>query len=431
MDLNRLARRLAVSTLAAMILPVSASAGAPPLTPPAEAVPAWTAFLDGMRDLPDRILAQVPAERRNDPQLRAEAGRLALSAVTASGIDALANDPDHPVFVPQLNNYLTIGQPNADTNYRSARIAPGGTYRLRGRRGSMSMVRIAQSGPPPKQTGPQVDLGKQRTVFDLNALKTDAEGRYDVILSPARPAGYTGEWWQLDPASNMLLVRMVGSQWSKEIEPTLSIERVDIPAPRPRPAAQTLEARLRAAPQFAGNIAPMLVNRVALLHREGYLNKLKGVDFSHLGGLTGQFYYEGAYELGAGEALILEAKLPERCLYRSVILTNDLYETTDWYNNHSSLNDSQAKADSDGVLRIVVSARDPGVPNWVDTAGYPSGVIQGRWTECSSQPVPTVRKVELSQVRSHLPRETATVTPQERDRQIRERRSALQHRPLW
>ena len=86
--------------------------------------------------------------------------------------------------------------------------------------------------------------------------------------------------------------------------------------------------------------------------------------------------------------------IPAKCDYRSLILTNELYETTDWVNNHSSLNGAQAAPDPDGKLRIVVSPRDPGVRNWLDTAGYPTGVIQGRWTGCDSQPIPTTKKVK-------------------------------------
>jgi hypothetical protein len=425
----------ALLALAAALLPAGWGAKAAPAAPPAPAptgaVPGWTDFLDGLRDLPERILARLPADQRNDPQIRQEVGRLALSAVAAASIDALASDPDNPVFVAQVNNYITTGQPNADTNYRTAKITPGGVYRLRGRRGSISQAWIAEVGPRPKQVEGAVNLGKPRPVHDLNALKTDAQGRYDVILSPTRPEAYTGDWWPLDPASNMLLVRLVGSAWGKEEEPTLSIERLDIPATRPRLAAATLEARLRSIPISAGFIAPLLVDRPQKLRAEGYVNTLKDVDFSQMGGLAGQFYYEGVYELKDDEALIVETRLPERCAYRSLILTNEIYETTDWYNNHSSLNDAQALADKDGVLRIVVSARDPGVPNWLDTAGYPTGVIQGRWMDCSSKPVPSIRKVALVDVRKALPADTPTVSPRDRDRIIRDRRAALQQRPLW
>jgi len=178
-------------------------------------------------------------------------------------------------------------------------------------------------------------------------------------------------------------------------------------------------------------IALLFVDHVEGLRKEGYINRLKIFDVSHMGGLVGQFYYEGAYDLQPDEALIVEAKVPAGCTYWSIILTNDLYETTDWYNNQSSLNGAQARVDADGVVRYVVSAKDPGVPNWLDTSGYRSGAIQGRWAECSSNPIPTVRKVDFSQIRASLPSDTPAVTPQDREKSIRERRSQLQQRPLW
>jgi hypothetical protein len=73
----------------------------------------------------------------------------------------------------------------------------------------------------------------------------------------------------------------------------------------------------------------------------------------------------------------------------------------------------------------------PGVPNWLDTAGYPRGVVQGRWTGCESQPIPSVKKVMLTKLRNVLPPGTPFVTPALRQTQIGERRLALQQRPLW
>src|SRR3546814_4290337 len=110
--------------------------------------------------------------------------------------------------------------------------------------------------------------------------------------------------------------------------------------------------------------------------------------------------------LGPDEALIVEAEVPTQCGYASLILTNDIYETTDWYNNQASLNNAQWRVDGDGILRVVVSAKDPGVPNWLDTSGYPSGEIQGRWTDCNAQPVPSVRKVAVADVRATLDRKS-------------------------
>src|SRR3546814_13252927 len=119
-------------------------------------------------------------------------------------------------------------------------------------------------------------------------------------------------------------------------------------------------------------------------------------------GLVGQFYYEGAYQLAPDEALLVEAKVPETCGYWSLILTDDVYETTGWVNNHSRMNDAQARVDKDGLFSAVISAQDPGVPNLLDTAGNARGAVHGPWRDCSDKPLPATRVV---QVRSEERRE--------------------------
>lgn len=398
----------------------------------ANQIEGWNHFIDGVRDLPARMLAKLPEGMRDDPQIRQEVARLALAAITSSALDALASDGDHPIFVTQIGQVLNLGQPNADTIYRTARITPGGSYRIRGFRGTLPIVKINQAGPNASEIAPgaKPQFGP-RPHHDFNTLNVDQDGRYDVLLSPERPAGYSGDWWQLAPTSNKLLLRMVSAAWGKELDPTFSIERVDIPVTRARPSAEQLEQRLRQIPRAADFIGPMFVDHVEKLRREGFTNKLKILDVSQVGGLAGQFYYEGPYELADDEALLLEVKVPTQCLYCSLILTNEIYETTDWYNNHSSLNGSQSRVDADGVLRMVVSAKDPGVPNWLDTAGYSRGLIQGRWTDCDSQPMPSIKKLLLKDVRASLPPDTPRVTPEQREQIIRERRACYQQRPLW
>lgn len=426
---------LALATVMLSCCAQSARAEDSPPPPAAEAKPAvagWNEFVDGLRGLPERMLAKLPESMRDDPQVQQEVGRLMLESLASSTLDALGGDGDFPVFLPAIGQVMNIGQPNADTVYRLARITPGGSYRLRGQRGSPRMAVIAETGSSPGEPGfDPAQARAPRSTHDLNALKADAQGRFDVLLSPQRPDGYAGDWWPLSPTSSKLLLRMVSSDWSRERDPAISIERVDSPMDRPRRSAADLEQRLRRLPNATASMALLFADHVEQLRKEGYVNKLKVFDTSQMGGLASQFYYEGAYDLRDDEALIVEAKVPARCLYRSVILTNELYETTDWYNNHSSLNDAQAAPDADGVLRVVVSAQDPGVPNWLDPAGYPRGVIQGRWTECDSQPVPSVRKLAFAEVRKALPRDTATLTPEQRERIIRERRTKLQQRPLW
>ena len=395
-------------------------------------VAAWDSLIEGVRDLPTRMLDKLPPSMRMDAQVQQEVARLALAAVTGASLDALACDPDHPAFVPQIGQALNVGQPNADTIYRMARLTPGGSYRIRGIRGTLPICKIGQAPPSPAEVPPGVTPQRgARPHHDFNTLSVDAEGRYDVLLSPERPAGYDGDWWKLEPTTNKLLLRMVSSAWGKELDPTFSIERVDRPVSRGRVSAASLEERLRQISRAAEFLGPMFVAHVEKLRSEGFTNKFKMLDVSQIGGLAGQFYYEGPYELGDDEALLIEVQVPAKCPYRSLILTNEIYETTDWYNNHSSLNGSQAQPDADGVLRIVVSAKDPGIPNWLDTAGHPRGLIQGRWTDCDSQPIPTIRKIAFAEVRAALPPGTPTISAEQREQVLRDRRAAYQQRPLW
>lgn len=422
--------RLLASCLAAVVL-----AAAPPAVFAAHhestgeaqmtqksSIAGWQELIDVLQTLPDRMLAKMPERLRNDPQIRQEVARVALEAVVNSTIETLGGDGNAPQFLPSIGQLINVGQPNADTIYKTATIAAGGVYRLRGKQGTVNQAVIAQFMPP-KTPG-------ERPHLNLAGVKTDENGRFDVLISETKPAGYAGEWWKLNPAATRLMIRLVSADWEKEDEPALSIERVDIPIGKPRPPAAELEKRLRALPGSIDFIGMLFMGHVEEFRAEGYVNRFKTYVVGE-GALEGQFYYNAYYDLAEDEALIVESDLPKVCMYRSLILTNEVYETTDWYNNHSSLNLAQAAPDSDGKLRIVIAGKDPGVKNWLDTAGYPNGIIQGRWTGCDSQPLPTATKVKLGELMSHLPADVATVTPAQRQEILRERRRALLERRLW
>ena len=306
----------------------------------------------------------------------------------------------------------------------AATITPGGTYRLRGKRGSLRLSVLAQVAPPTDPNdGPRAHL-------NLAELKTDADGRYDVLLSAERPAGYAGDWWQLDPKATRLMLRMVSADWGKEAEPTFSLERIDRPMGRKRPPAATLERSLRALPKAIDFIGPLFVAQVEKMRTDGYINKLRSFQAPY-GALAGQFYYEGSYDLADDEALIIEfggagqMRLPladpDQRHLRDHRLAQQPFRAQRY----------PGAGRCDGRLRIVISAQDPGVANWMDTAGYPRGAIQGRWTGCDSQPIPEVRKVKLKDVAKYLPKDTPKVTPEQRQAILRERRRALMERPYW
>ena len=388
----------------------------------------WEKLIDGLRPLGEAMRQRVPARLRSDPHVMAESMRLLLAGLTRASSDAMIGDRRHPVFVPELNIAQNIFQPNADTIYKSCLIEKGGSYLLRGDRGTVRMIILAQMGPDTLRTGKHHPLLGQIDFDDLTVAK---DGSFEVVISPERPAGYEGDWFLLNPDCEKFMVRIVACDWGVEREPRFGIARLDVDEAKGRLSAEQLNEAFAEIPGIAAVCALAFPTHVEELRDEGYLNRFKIFDVSQMSGLAGQFYYEGAYELRDDEALISEVKVPDSYKYWSIILTNDLYETTDWYNNQSSLNDMQGLVDDDGVFRTVISARDPGVHNWLDISGYPTGAIQGRWFEASEKPMPTLRKVQLADVLEHLPETTRLVSPQQRAFALRNRRLAAQMRIIW
>src|SRR5580658_215129 len=388
----------------------------------------WEEFVDQLKPLGARLMRRLPERLREDPQVVQESYRLLLAGLARGLSDAVVGDRRHPMFVPEISLAQNIFQPNSDTIYKSVMIDGAGVYRLKGERGGTRLLILAQLGPDTLRTG---QLGAALKQCDFDTLTFDDQGRFDVIISGTRPEGYRGDWWELDPRAEKFMVRTVGCRWGEEQEPRYGIDRLDVPPGKGRHSAADLSVRLAEIPTIAANCACTFPDHVEKLRQAGYINRLKVFDVSQMVGLNRQHYYEGAYELADDEALIVEAKVPDEVKYWSLILTNDLYETTDWANNQASLNDAQAHVDRDGWFRAVVSARDPGVPNWLDTSGYPSGAIQGRWFDASSAPTPEVKKLKLADVRSALPADTPAVTPAEREAAVRERRIKAQMRVVW
>jgi Protein of unknown function (DUF1214) len=388
----------------------------------------WEELIEGLRPLGDAMRARVPERLRGDPQIMAESMRLLLSGLARASSDALVGDRRHPIFVPELNIAQNIFQPNADTIYKSCLIERGGSYLLKGDRGTARMMIMAQMGPDTLRTGkhhPVLDQG------NFDALQIDNEGNFEVVISPERPGDYKGDWWPLNGSCEKFMIRIVSCDWGVEREPRFGIARLDVDKAKGRPSVVALHHAFEEMPGIAAVCALAFPTHVQELRDQGFLNALKVFDVSQMSGLQGQSYYEGAYELADDEALITEVKIPESYKYWSIILTNELYETTDWCNNQSSLNDTQGIVDSDGIFRTVISARDPGVHNWLDTAGYKSGAVQGRWFGATATPNPNMRKVKLVDVMGQLPAGTKRVSPDERAVALRNRRIAAQKRVIW
>ena len=104
-------------------------------------------------------------------------------------------------------------------------------------------------------------------------------------------------------------------------------------------------------------------------------------------------YAMGAFDLAEDEQLVIEGRSPE-CAYWGCMLWNPFMQTFDYRYERIGINGEQATYEPDGSWRLVIAARDPGVPNWLSTAGHTRGVVFFRWFLASEIPPTPVARAE-------------------------------------
>jgi hypothetical protein len=377
----------------------------------------WAAAMAQLGTAGDRLVA---AMRDRGENVDADVYVTLLGALMDTYLNRVSGDVDHPTFVPCCGYYQHLGSPNPDTVYRRAPVDDTATYRLTGERGTAWQVTIM----------PFTDTMRGFTPFDLSDVAHGPDGAFDVLVSRDRPAGHDGDWWALEPGTASLWIRSVSDRWGEEMDPRIAITRVDAAARR-RPTGARVLAQLRALGVIVERIVEYGVRHVDELVAEGFVNRMKTIEYGASGAMPLQHYHEGVFQLGDDEVLLLEARLPAGADYVSWSLTDRLFVTLDWTHAQTSLNRTQAAVDGDGVLRVAVGATDPGVANWMDTTGYRSGVVQCREIGSVEVPELSTRVVPLASLAEHLPADTRWVTADERATALRARATGFQLRSLW
>jgi hypothetical protein len=392
---------------------------------PSNPLPSWAEQIRALEPVGDKLMATW-GRKDPSPAERQEMNKLAFSAL-ANGYLCHANmDPARPLWAPCWGLAMNLAGPAPDYVYMTAEIDPSGLYRISGLRGTSCFVEISQSrwemigGTTGKEAPPPS--------HDLDDLKIGPDGYFSVILSAERPAGYTGDWWELHPGVIRLLMRKCSVDWRKEVDARVAIERLDEAQPM---TTEDFARRFANMADWVEKVIAFDVNLARHYRQSHGINVLTRSKLMDVSGLQRQVYYDGAYEIADDEALIVDTALPRQVRYWSILVADDRFSTVDWVNRQSSLNAAQAKLDADGRFRAVISRRDPGVHNWLDKADNGWGIIQLRWNLASDFPDPAVTRVPVAEVLKHLPPDTPVLSADQRRTQLRDRREAVQFRQLW
>jgi len=394
-------------------------------------LPTWAEQMQALEPIGESLIARWRPDGATAAEVQ-DMNKLMLSMLASGYLGRVYTDSRRPVFTPLWNYAFNQGGPSPDYIYSSAEVDGDGVYRLSGFRGTSRFVDIAPGaarmmGSPIDDEDPSARIP---LTYDLDDLTLDDGGRFSVVLSAQRPDGHDGDWWELDPKSRKLLMRRCSCDWANEVDARVAIERLDDGGSDMSP--EDIARRFSDLPRWIDGTITFDMNLVRYYREHHGVNTfLRSSKIDELGGLPKQAYYDGIHEIDDDEALIIETELPQQCRYWQALVADDRFCTVDWVNRQSSLNDAQAHIDSDGKFRAVISHGDPGVPNWLDKADYPWGIIQMRWNRASDYPDPTIEKVRLADVRNHLPADTPVVSSDERRAQLRARREAAQLRRIW
>jgi len=330
-------------------------------------------LLDEMRDLAPRMLAHPNA--LTDEQSRTEVYKWVFSITQVAFECFVWGDIDRPRFVDIVGSTKKWGGDNTDAFYQHAAVGPGRTYRVTGNIGDAVYLSLTVYG------GPDDGHYSERIVGSLNdrTMRIEADGSFECTISPTRPADPAMAWIQLDDDSVAAVTRDYLADPSTGRRTIWKIEAVDDPnEPRPewRETDAGLARRMRTALTFLRDQAAIVPIPMGTPNS---VNPPYPVPTTTFGWAAGDAAYGmGSFDLADGEALVLRGRSPE-CVFWNLCLWNGLLHTYNASYDRVTINGMQAEYEPDGSWVIVISATDPGHPNWVSTQGHPAGLIWLRW----------------------------------------------------
>jgi hypothetical protein len=298
-------------------------------------------------------------------------------------------DANKPMFVEIVGPYKRWGGDNSDAFYYYAPLDPSRTYRVRGHRGDAVYLSLTIYG------GPRDGRFSDRIIGTINDrdMTIGADGSFEIILSPK---AHPGNWLQLEPDAVCAITRDYMTDPVNGRKATWTIEATE-PAAPPRQTDAEVARRFRAATTF---IRDQLSFTPVPFPPANTIQDPFPVPQVTRGWAAGDASYAmGSFELDDDQALVITGRSPA-CGFWNMCLWNPFLHCYDYRYEQVTINGGQVAYEDDGSWTIVVSARDPGAPNWVSTADHRRGLIWFRWFLPAETPKPLhVKVVSVLQLR--------------------------------
>jgi hypothetical protein len=327
-------------------------------------------------------------------------------------------DPDFPVFAPTSTaTYHTLADAPDYANY-DAHVDGRRSYRLHGWLGAADDLNFTTLAPGGQSSAGPGDAPTDGSIPDWDPwsapgerrgrkvtgmlgredLQPDANGHFEVLVSSWRPDDEV--WLPMAPDTDRVGVRNIYHR------PYRAHRRRGPAELFLAPVGQDSLPRPYGTDDLRAGLAGLLdaLDRVPLA-RAGILRRIQksgvGVfaDGDHFWKSVGSNprtrFYEAYWRLGAQEAMIVEVEPTLPGSFWSLGVTNFWLESLDFRYFPVNLNSHSVTYDANGGVRVVLAHEDPGVSNWLSTAGHAQGCLLWRWDDVGqTPPFPRVRVVD-------------------------------------
>jgi hypothetical protein len=353
---------------------------------------AWSEFCDLLKKAGD-----VLQREELDPTLfdRAEGLRY-LSRLLRAGLISFgeATGPTTPAFrtMPEL---VKMGLDNPDNYYLSASVSSGYSYRIRGERGSIHYLSFAAQS---MNFAARKDITGGAGHLEDSELQLGPDGSFEIIASREEKPG---NWLRMNPDTRQILVRQTFLDRLSETPVQPTIECLEHAGPPPPLEVGRVPGMLMGSALYAIGCAQWFYDWVIGFRDEAPSNEFHLPSLEkhlQMGGDPNIRMWLGFWELAPDEALVIECT-PPKCHYWNLQLGNIWAESLDFNFRKTHVNSGHAVYEKDGSFRLVVAHEDPGLPNWLDTAGHHHGTMGVRWVRAETHPKPECRVVKLSDLR--------------------------------
>ena len=330
-----------------------------------------------------------------DPFNQAEGYRY-LSRLTRGGLMAFVEhaDPRAPVLHRVAHETVKLGSDNPDNYYQTAAIHGDFEYRISGRRNTVTYLGFGTQAGHYGQSGGLPPTG----YVEASEIETGEDGTFELIVSIRR---HEGNWLPMTVESRTLIVRQTFLDREAEEPAELHIERIGCPdeEKRPRPLTpEQIDEGLKSAGTLVAGAAMLFANWARGFRKHSNTLPMFDPDVSlQAGGDPNIVYYHSHWAVAEDEALVIEAVPPE-CEHWNFQLNNYWMESLDYRYHTIHTNKHLAHHEEDGSIRLVVAHEDPGLPNWIETAGHTSGTMCFRWIRAEAHPQPQTRLVKFPEL---------------------------------